>query len=293
MAKKAGIALDQPNSNPGTTSRSSQCSGIKKRSILVSCGTLEEVADAVVPERDPVERRQRPECPLLDAEEEAPERRLPVGRVGVHGEEHAEVHVRVAVDVLALGVMLVVPRAPGTEAHAAQQGHGHLPPQVIHPTGPRQRVVAGVVPGEPHRQERHRGQRRQQQAARPPGQDHHREVRVRNSGIQKQQLARPETRRSEQTTLLEVLVQLAQELLMIRGRGDNHGKDCLRRPIMNHRVHRSGQEAVGRPYSECERASSSVRNVCVRYWSRMAWQTRPGTEDRPIRCGERLKDGYA
>ena len=38
MAKKAGTARDQPNRSPGTTSRSSQWSGIRKRSILVSFG---------------------------------------------------------------------------------------------------------------------------------------------------------------------------------------------------------------------------------------------------------------
>ena len=57
---------------PGTTSSTIQCSGIRKRSIFVSFGPLEEIADGVVAKGHPVERRERPERPLLDPRKNRP-----------------------------------------------------------------------------------------------------------------------------------------------------------------------------------------------------------------------------
>ena len=128
---------------------------------------LKEIADAVVSKRDPVERRERPERPLLDPQEEPAQRRVPVGRAGIDREQHAEVHVGVAADLLAVDVVCVVAGPPEPEAHPAKEGHPELAPEVVHPAPPRQREVPGVVADVAHGQEADRGDERQDEPERP------------------------------------------------------------------------------------------------------------------------------
>ena len=213
MVTKARSARDQPNTSPGTISRSEPVERDQEAIDLGVLRALEQIADPVVTERDPVERRQRPERPLLDAQEEAAERRLPVGRVPDRPRRARRSACRDR------------RRPPGTcewcRLWRARQEPKLIPHSSVIATCPqtsltqrlsRQRVVAGVVPREAHGQQRDRRQRRQQQPRGPDRQEHHREVRGQEQRDPEQQLAHPEVRRGEQAALFQVVVQLTEEL---------------------------------------------------------------------------------